>query len=235
MRGISLPRVGATATKGGPCGPRDSKRGQRITKNTDRRSNTLSSLSLILPSFLPSFLRERNHLTHALGGGGGGSSQSVPFPYERTPNLQTWSSPFPRSLARRIDLLKLWIHERRVLFRDTCLVLLFLIPPEGRRDPKLYKRKGHPMTDAGLGESAAGVAPLAACDRSRVVCRSVGRSCSSTSRNSWRDGGRPASQRVRRPRMRTRGDLNICLDLYLERATTTPRTPRTTTTRSRST
>ena len=104
MRGISLPRVGATATKGGPCGPRDSKRGQRITKNTDRRSNTLSSLSLILPSFLPSFLRERNHLTHALGGGGGGSSQSVPFPYERTPNLQTWSSPFsPPSLARSTD------------------------------------------------------------------------------------------------------------------------------------
>lgn len=95
MRGISLPRVGATATKGGPCGPhcpRGSKRGQRITKNTEH-----SVLSFPDPSFLPSFLRERNHITHALSGGGsGGSSQSVP--YERTPNLQTWSSPLARSL-----------------------------------------------------------------------------------------------------------------------------------------
>lgn len=158
-------------TKGGPIGPhyhpRGSKRGQRITKKSTavRRSNTLSSLSLIHHPLR----MQPPHSTHALGC----HLQSVQQSPTRTPsqipacvNLRTvFSLPSPSLARRRIGrsngLLKLWIHERRVLVSDTCLVVL--LHPE-REIPMLYKRGTR--TRGGRLRSAGGCCrPLAQCDR----------------------------------------------------------------------
>ena len=91
-----------------------------------------------------------------------------------------------------------------MLVSDTCLV--DLLHPEG--DPK----KGAPepaAEDSDRREDVVGRLPNVI--GGRVVCRSVVREAAYSART------RGGCQRVRRPRARTRGDLNIFLDLYLER------------------
>lgn len=86
---------GARSASPSRC-PRGSKRGQRITKNTVRRSNTLPSLSLILPPRM-----KPPHVTHALERSLGSHQQSVPNA-NGIPTCE--NNLLPATLDQRIDI-----------------------------------------------------------------------------------------------------------------------------------